>query len=103
MTYPPLLFSSTLRILIIHSNDCLFFYYLSTYFKNHTSENLTTYLNRVKIEKAKQLLKESDISITEISKIVGFSDHNYFSKVFKKYVAVTPTAYRRKYVSWLKK
>lgn len=79
------------------------YYYLSTYFKNHTSENLTTYINRVKIEKAKQLLKESDTSITEISKIVGFSDHNYFSKVFKKYVMMTPSAYRRKNVSWLKK
>lgn len=96
-------YSEEITLSDIAQNLHLNYYYLSTYFKNHTSENLTTYINRVKIEKAKQLLKESDISITEISKIVGFSDHNYFSKVFKKYVAVTPTAYRRKYVSWLKK
>lgn len=96
-------YSEEITLSDIAQNLHLNYYYLSTYFKNHTSENLTTYINRVKIEKAKQLLKDSDASITEISKIVGFSDHNYFSKVFKKYVEVTPSAYRRKNVSWLKK
>lgn len=79
------------------------YYYLSTYFKNQTSENLTTYINRIKIEKAQQLLRESQDTIAEISKVVGFSDHNYFSKVFKKHVGMTPSMYRRKELGWFKK
>lgn len=79
------------------------YYYLSTYFKNQTSENLTTYINRIKIEKAQKLLRDSQDTIAEISKIVGFSDHNYFSKVFKKHVGMTPSMYRRKELGWFKK
>lgn len=79
------------------------YYYLSTYFKNQTSENLTTYINRIKIEKAQKLLRDSQDTIAEISKIVGFSDHNYFSKVFKKHVGMTPSMYRRKELGLFKK
>lgn len=68
--------------------------YLSWYFKQRTSENLTAYINKVRIEKAKELLKYTDDSISLISTKIGFSEHNYFSKVFKKFVGMTPLEYR---------
>lgn len=72
------------------------YYYMSSYFKTHTNENLSTYINKVRIEKAKVLLNDKTIPISQVSEMVGFSEHNYFSKVFKKYTKLTPTIYRRK-------
>jgi len=68
--------------------------YLSWYFKQRTNENLTAYINKVRIEKAKELLKYTDDTISQISSKIGFSEHNYFSKVFKKFVGMTPVEYR---------
>lgn len=69
--------------------------YLSWYFKHRTNENLTAYINKVRIEKAKELLMYSDDSISQISSKIGFSEHNYFSKVFKKFTGMTPIEYRQ--------
>ncbi|MFC7681386.1 response regulator [Paenibacillus sp. GCM10028914] len=68
--------------------------YLSSYFKQRTNENLTTYINRVRTDKAKQLLHNHGLSVSQISQLTGFSDHNYFSKVFKKMTGMTPVEYR---------
>ncbi|OXM13919.1 response regulator transcription factor [Paenibacillus herberti] len=68
--------------------------YLSTYFKQRTHENLTSYINRVRINKAKELLLRQHLTVSEISRLTGYSDHNYFSKVFKKRTGMTPVEYR---------
>jgi len=68
--------------------------YLSTYFKQRTNENLTAFINRVRVDKAKELLLNHELSISEISRMTGFSEHNYFSKVFKKITGMTPVEYR---------
>lgn len=68
--------------------------YLSTYFKQRTNENLTAFINRVRTDKAKDLLLNQELSISEISRLTGFSEHNYFSKVFKKMTGMTPVEYR---------
>lgn len=68
--------------------------YLSSYFKQRTGENLTSYINRVRTDKAKELLLDHKLSVSEISRLTGFSDHNYFSKVFKKMTGMTPVEYR---------
>lgn len=68
--------------------------YLSSYFKQQTNENLTAYINRIRVEKAKKLLTDWNLSISEISRLTGFSEHNYFSKVFKKLTGQTPAEYR---------
>ncbi|MGG4551716.1 response regulator transcription factor [Paenibacillus humicus] len=70
--------------------------YLSSYFKQRTGENLTSYINRVRTDKAKELLMDHKLSVSEISRLTGFSDHNYFSKVFKKITGMTPVEYRNK-------
>jgi len=68
--------------------------YLSWYFKHRTNENLTAYINKLRIEKAKELLKYNEDTISQISMKIGFSEHNYFSKVFKKFTGMTPVEYR---------
>lgn len=68
--------------------------YLSSYFKQRTGENLTSYISRVRTEKAKELLLNQELSISEVSRLTGFSEHNYFSKVFKKMTGMTPAEYR---------
>lgn len=69
-------------------------YYFSKIFKDDTKEGFVEYLTNVRIEKAKELLLESDYSMKEICSMVGYADPNYFSRSFKKNVGVTPTEYR---------
>ncbi len=69
-------------------------YYFSKLFKEETGENFIEYLTAVRIEKAKQLLMNSSFSMKEICGEVGYADPNYFSRIFKKNVGVTPTEFK---------
>lgn len=69
-------------------------YYFSKLFKKYTGVSYKTYLTKLRIQKACELLKNSSKSIKEIAFMVGFSDPNYFIKAFKKFVGVTPSVYR---------
>jgi two-component system response regulator YesN len=70
--------------------------YLSSYFSTHNKEGFIEYLNRMRIEEATKLLMEGMESISEISGMVGYSDHSYFCKVFKKIKGLSPSQYKRK-------
>ncbi len=72
-------------------------YYFSVLFKKEKDITFSSYLNTVRIEKAKQLLKNPQITINDVVYEVGFNDPQYFSKTFKKYVGMTVTEYRGKY------
>lgn len=69
-------------------------YYFSKLFKEETGENFIDYLTGIRIEKAKKLLQNRELSIKNICADTGYSDPNYFSRIFKKQVGVTPTEYR---------
>ncbi len=69
--------------------------YLSAYFNQHACEGFSEYLNKIRIQKACEFLKESRYSIAQVSSVVGYSDHSYFCRVFKKITGKTPSAYRR--------
>lgn len=69
-------------------------YYLSRIFKESTGVNFIDYLTNLRVEKAKELLTSTGLSMKEIATKAGYSDPNYFSKLFKKVVGVTPTEYR---------
>ncbi|MDU5105924.1 response regulator [Clostridium sp.] len=71
-------------------------YYFSRSFKEAMGCNLIDYINIVRIKKAKELLKKNEMSIKEIGYTVGYSDPNYFSKVFKKYEGYSPKEYKFK-------
>ena len=70
--------------------------YLSSYFSTHNKEGFIEYLNKVRIEKASQFLLKDTAPISEISGMVGYSDHSYFCKVFKKVHGMSPSKFRRK-------
>lgn len=71
--------------------------YLSSYFTTHNKESFTEYLNRLRIAKASELLREDSAPISEIGSRVGYSDHSYFCRVFKKLTGQSPGQYRRLY------
>ncbi|QGQ95039.1 response regulator [Paenibacillus psychroresistens] len=68
--------------------------YICDLFKNQTGENFIEYLTKIRIEKAKLLLKDARFKTYEVGDKVGYSDATYFSRVFKKIVGISPTEYR---------
>ena len=68
--------------------------YLSKLFKDETGTNITTLINKVRIEKSKLLLTSTNFPLAEISNMVGFDDQSYFTKNFTKTVGTTPGRYR---------
>jgi two-component system, response regulator YesN len=68
--------------------------YFSKIFKEEMRCNFNTYLNRIRIDQSKILLKESKIPLVDVAGMVGYEDQSYFSKVFKKVTGVTPGKYR---------
>lgn len=71
-------------------------YYFSKRFKEETGVNFIDYLTSIRIKKAKELLEDPKLSIKEICTMSGYSDPNYFSRLFKKIENVTPSEYREK-------
>ncbi|MDQ0058535.1 response regulator [Paenibacillus harenae] len=70
-------------------------FYLSKMFKEQVGVNYIDYLTECRIDKAKALLLDPELSFKEITFDIGYNDPNYFSKVFKKLCGVSPTEYRR--------
>jgi YesN/AraC family two-component response regulator len=68
--------------------------YFSTIFKDEMGENLFNYLNRLRVEKASSMLRETGSSISEISTACGFKDQSWFSKIFKSHTGFSPCKYR---------
>jgi YesN/AraC family two-component response regulator len=63
-------------------------------FKKYTGESIKQYINKLRINQAKQLLSTTNLSINQIAQSCGFSNINYFPTAFKKHTGVTPTAFR---------
>ncbi len=87
----------TLSIKVISEHVFLSTSYLCTLFKNETGQTLNQYLTDFRIEKAKKLLRDPRYRITDISAQVGYSDGNYFGKIFKKSAGMSPSEYRDGY------
>jgi YesN/AraC family two-component response regulator len=68
--------------------------YFSSIFKEEMGENLSNYLNRLRVERAATMLFESDMSLSEIAGACGFEDQSWFSKIFKSYTGKSPGKYR---------
>lgn len=68
--------------------------YLSTLFKRETGVTLVSYINAQRIDRAAHLLTNSQLSIAEIAEQVGITDVNYFTKLFKRTMDMTPSRYR---------
>jgi len=68
--------------------------YLSRLFKKETGETITEVINKLRVEKAKELFDNKSIKTYEVALQVGIDDSTYFSQVFKKYTGLSPTEYR---------
>lgn len=68
--------------------------YISRVFKNQTGEALSHYINKVRIDKSKELLKEDNLNISYIANKVGFYNSNTFIRAFKRLTGITPGKYR---------
>ncbi|RTE05749.1 response regulator [Paenibacillus whitsoniae] len=71
--------------------------YVGQMFRQEVGENLSDYVNRVRMEKASELLENTTMKIYEVSSAVGISDYRYFCKVFKTYTGFTPTQFKSKH------
>ncbi|MFK7692145.1 helix-turn-helix domain-containing protein [Paenibacillus sp. HJGM_3] len=69
--------------------------YISRLFKQITGQPFVEYLKRVRIEKSKELLSQSNMKINEVSKQVGYENSYYFIKVFKDMMGLTPGEYKK--------
>lgn len=68
--------------------------YLANLFKKETGEGVIDYINKVRLERAKALLRTTELKSSEICVMVGVQDSKYFSKLFKKMEGMTPSEYR---------
>ena len=69
--------------------------YCDSVFKRETGRSIIDYLLEERMNLAKQLLTEGTLSLQQVAEITGFSDHNYFSRTFKKRTGYTPGQYRK--------
>lgn len=69
--------------------------FLSSQFKKDTGYTITNYIHKSRIEHATRLLSTTSLSIQEVAEKVGMLELNYFSKLFKKYIGMSPTEYKK--------
>ena len=71
--------------------------YFSKIFRQEVGSTFKSYLNQIRIEKSKLLLRDRNIQLVDVAGMVGYEDQSYFTKVFKKFVGTSPGKYRE---SW---
>ena len=69
-------------------------FYFSRFFRTSYNQTFLEYLTAYRIDRAVELLQQTDIPVREIAVRVGYTDANYITKVFKRHLGVTPTEYR---------
>jgi two-component system response regulator YesN len=69
--------------------------YINTLFKEETGDTIPEYKTKVRINKAKEYLKDPSLKLYEIVEKVGYKHTPYFNALFKKYTGMTPNEYRR--------
>lgn len=70
--------------------------YLCVFFKKETQKTINQYVTEVRIQKAKELLENRKFKLYDVARSVGYNDHNYFTRTFKKMTGVTPSEYRER-------
>ncbi|MCX7919193.1 MAG: PocR ligand-binding domain-containing protein [bacterium] len=78
----------------VHRNP----YYISHLITEQLQTTFSEYLNRIRIEKAKQLMQNPALSLAEIAQTVGFSDQSYFGRIFKREEGISPAKYRKQVI-----
>lgn len=68
--------------------------YLSVFYKRETGQSVVDFITTLRIDRAMELLRESQLPIGEIARSVGYDDANYFGRVFRRLTGTSPRAYR---------
>jgi two-component system response regulator YesN len=76
--------------------------YLSSLFKKATGKTISEFIVEIRISKSKGFLLDYQSKLYEVARRVGYTDANYYAKIFKKVTGLNPSEYREKYVTWLK-
>ena len=71
--------------------------YFSALFKKESGETISDYLQRIRLEEAKKLLRATSLNLNEIAQRVGYTDAKHFSKMFRKQTGARPNEYRKLY------
>jgi len=71
--------------------------YLCAFFKKNSGKTVGSFITEVRMDKAKEMLKDGRLRLYEIAERLGYSDANYFTTLFKKHTGCTPTQYMEKY------
>jgi len=85
-----------LNMTIVSNHVSLNYSYFSEAFKTYTGESFVTYLKKVRIRNAKELIGKGSLKLSEISAAVGFENTRHFSRVFKELEGISPFEYRGK-------
>lgn len=83
-----------LNMAMVSNHVSLNYSYFSQVFKDYTGETFVSYLRKLRLQKAKELLMTSDMKVYEISSSVGFENVKHFTRVFKEVEGVSPLEYR---------
>lgn len=70
---------------------------LSEKFNNAVGESIISYVNKLRINMASIILRDTKLPVTEVMERVGFCDNTHFLRTFKKYMGISPREYRDKY------
>lgn len=81
-------FSDVMRVAGIGENN------FKKYFKSITGSSVMHYFKKIKIERAKELIKKDSLSFTQISQLLGYDSIHYFSRQFKRIEGISPTEYK---------
>lgn len=85
---------SSLNLKNVSSQKSISYHYLSHLFKKELKVNFSSYLTKVRIDRAVSLLKNKSLSVSQIAYHCGFEDPGYFSKTFKRRMGASPVDYR---------
>lgn len=87
-------YSEQLTLYEVAAHTFVTTFYISRMFKKELGTTFVDYLNDLRIEKAKELLKNVRYKSYEVASLVGIPDPHYFSRLFKKHSGITPSEYR---------
>ena len=91
-------FHKDINLAVVSNYVSLNYSYFSNLFKEYTGVSFIDYLKKLRIEKSKKLLLDTDYKIYEIAEMVGFTNPKHFTKVFRSLEGISPKEYRGKWI-----
>lgn len=88
-------YTKNLNMAVVSNYISMNYSLFSLNFKQFTGMNFVDYLKKIRINKAKRMLEETDEKIIHISKMVGYNNYKHFMKIFKLFCGVSPSEYRK--------